>query len=290
MTQLGTFSTIALLSASTAMAQGVDYLSYGGNYTRFSGGGASASVYSFRGAVEYRMKDAFINGAFGISETTDEFDDASRSSIRVTGGYFIMPELAVYGSINKLDNGNNDPTSYNLGVEYTFGPATAGLNYSDSSDGRVSGSASVYLGYQVTDALEAGIIYSDNDGASDTALTIDYGDGALDVDAIFDAFDDGQNLLGVDASYALGNGLRITGAYLEVDEYTKTMTVGGGYEVSENTWLDFAYGKSDFDDAVDLDVLSVALTFETGRETLLANRVQTTTITGSGIFAELGGL
>jgi len=279
-------STIALLSASAATAQGVEYLSYGAGYTNLSDGDTSANIYALYGAVDYRVNNAFISGGLGYTRLSDSFDDFGITNITARGGYFVAPQAVIYGGINYFDADDVDSfTSYDIGAEYSFASATVGLNYDDSNEAGYESTVTVYASYRMNETLEAGLFYSDNDFGSTTSLGMDYDDGTFDVAAVLSDFE-GETIFGIDASYAFGNDFRASGGYVDLDGFIDILSVGAGYEVSSDMWVDLEFGRAS-DGVDDIDVISLALTYELGRETLLIDRAQSTQTDALGVF---GGL
>lgn len=286
MLKTASFSLIATLAASTAMAQGVEYLSYGASYTNFSFDGADASIYSLGGTVDYRVNNAFVNGGLSFSRIDDTDDTQFNvSGISLRGGYFVTPQAVIYGGINYADSSDSSSFStYNIGGEYNFGAVTVGVNYDDSDETGYVETTSLYASYQVGDALEIAAGFGDTDGDTITQIGLNYDDGTYDVAALY-AEADGVSLMGVDASYDLGNRFRVAGGYANIDGEADIFSLGGGYEVSNDMWVDVEFGRFLVDGESDVNTIGIAFTYEMGRETLLIDRAERTQVEALGVLS-----
>jgi len=283
---------IAMTTASAATAQGVEYLSYGANYTNLSVDGNDANLLSLGASVDFRVNDAFINGAISYTDVSGDGGDGSITGISTRGGYFVAPQAVIYGGLNYVDTSDSDSlNTYNVGAEYAFNAFTVVLNYDDSEQSGYLETTTLYAGYQASDAVEIAVGVSDTDGENTAQVSFDFDNGQYDVSALYVGAD-GLNLFGFDAAYNFGNGFRTSGSYVSLDGDADILSIGGGYEVSQDMWVDLEVGRFNADGGGSADVIELALTYEMGRETLLVDRMESTQIEALGVLgqiAELGG-
>jgi len=286
MYRAASLSIASILAASSSMAQGVEYLSYGASYANLSADGGSVDIFSLGGSIDYRVNNAFIGGTISYTDLSGDGDDFGVTGISARAGYFVVPQAVIYGGLNYVDTSETSSFStYNIGAEYMIGAVTLGVNYDDSDESGYIESTSIYAGYQVGDALEIAAGFTDTDGDTFTQVGLEYDDGTYDVAAVF-ADLEGTTLFGVDASYDFGNRFRVLGGYLDFDGEADLFTMGGGYEVSNDMWVDLEFGRADLD-GVDFDTIGVAFTYEMGRETLLIDRVERTQVEALGVLGSI---
>jgi hypothetical protein len=283
---------IAMTTASAATAQGVEYLSYGVNYTNLSVDGGDADLFSLGASVDFRVNDAFVNGAISYADISGDGGNESITGISARGGYFVVPQAVIYGGLNFVDTSESDSlNTYNVGAEYAFNAFTVGLNYDDSDQAGYIETTTLYAGYQASDAVEIAVGVSDTDGENTAQVSFDFDNGQYDVSALYVGAD-GLNLFGFDAAYNFGNGFRTSGNYVSLDGDADILSIGGGYEVSQDMWVDLEVGRVNVDGGGSADVIGLALTYEMGSETLLIDRAESTQIEALGVLgqiAELGG-
>jgi hypothetical protein len=284
---------VALTTATTASAQGTEYLSYGASYTNLSFDGISADILQGNAAIDYRSNAFVVNGELNLLNLSDDVDSATISGIDARAGYFVVPNLVVYGGINYLDSNVSDSfLRYNVGAEYGVNGFTFGVNYNDSNETGYVEVTTLYASYQMNDTFEAAIGFTDTDGDILTQIGVDFDNGQYDVAAIFVEID-GDSLFGFDVAYDFGNSFRAIGNYTNIDGEGDVLSIGGGYEITQDMWLDVSVGRVDAGGGDTADVIGLAFTYETGNETLLIDRSETNQIKALGFLgqiAQTGGL
>ena len=282
-------SIIAMIAASGAAAQGVEYLSYGASYTNLSVDGGSADIFSLGGSIDYRVNNAFVGGTFAYTDLSGDGGSIGVTGISARGGYFVAPQAVIYGGLNYIDTSDTSSFStYNVGGEYAIGAVTLGVNYDDSDEAGYVETTSIYASYQVSTALEIAAGFSDAGSDTLTQIGVDYDDDTYDIAALYADYE-GVSLFGIDASYDLGNRFRVSGGYVNLDGEADMFSLGGGYEVSNDMWVDVEFGRADFD-GDDLDTIGIAFTYEMGRETLLIDRAESTQIEALGVVGNLAAI
>ncbi len=284
-----TFLTTAIVAASAATvtsAQSVEYLSYGAGFSQLTLEGNDLDLFGTGAALDYRNGDFLVNGAFALNRISADGDDATLTSFDVRAGYYVTPQIAVFGGITYFDFDDDDSlTTYNLGAEYTSGPFTVALSYDDSEEENYDATTSLYGSYQVTEAFEVAFGYSDTDGDNTVVLGFDYDDDVIEaVGTITES--DGETLVGLAGNYDFGNSIRALASYASIDGDVDAFSIGAGYEVSQDMWIDVSVGQiTDGGDTI--DTIGFALTFETGRESLLIDRAQTAQVRSLGTLGDL---
>lgn len=251
-----------------ASAQNVEYLSYGASIGTGSG---NTDLFALGGTIDYRNSDFVLNGNLSYSDLGDS-DDVTNLNFRA--GYFVTPEAVLYAGFGYLEEDNDDAATYNIGGEYGFSQFTVGLNYADTDESGVDSSATIYAGYQATNELELGLIVSDQDSDTTTALTADYDLGDTELFAIY-LDDDDTEIFAFNGNYDFGNGFRAGGGYADLDDGDELYSISGGYEVAESLWIDLSIGRFEESGGSDADIIGLGISFETGRETLLIDRLET---------------
>jgi len=263
--------------ASLASAQNVEYLSYGASYTNVD----DIDVYGLGGTIDYRNSNFVLNGGIGY---TDLDNDVDVTTLDFRAGYFVTQAAVIYGGYSHIDLDGFDFDAYNIGGEYNFNQFTVGLNFEDIDDRDLDTFSTIYAGYQVTNELELGLIVSDQDTLDTvTTLTADYDLGDTELFAVYSDSDLGD-FFAISGNYDFQNGFRIGGSYNDLDSVSEFISISGGYEVAENLWIDASYGNLDNDGFGDEDVFGLAISFETGRETLLVDRLETVQTEALGIL------
>lgn len=267
-----------IVAGTVASAQDVRYLSYGGNYAS----GDGADLFALGGTVDYTNKGFIFNG--GASYIDLEGDNLTALNFRV--GYVIDPKIALYAGLNYADDGTDDLTSYNIGGEFGAGPYTVGLNLSQVDVSGADTDATIYAGYKFSDAHEMSLTVTDVDGETATTLLSDFDLGGTELAALYTHVGD-ASIFAFDGAYDLNNGFRIGAGYATLDDGTDSVdiySINGGYEASEDMWIDLGYS-----DAEGSDLFSLSVTFETGRETLLVDRAESTAVDALGTLGNVLG-
>jgi len=266
--------------ASLASAQNVEYLSYGAAYINSD----DADVFGLGGTIDYRNSNFVLNGGVGYADLDglDGNDDVTTLDFRA--GYFVTQAAVIYGGYSYTDTDGDDSDAYNIGGEYNFNQFTVGLNFEDIDESGVDTFSTIYAGYQVTNELELGLQVSDQDDLDTvTTLTADYDLGDTELFAVYSDNDSGD-FFAINGNYDFQNGFRVGGGYTDLDSDVELISISGGYEIAENLWIDASYGNLDIDGASDEDVFGLAISFETGRETLLVDRLDTVQTEALGVL------
>lgn len=268
-----------IVAGTIASAQDVRYLGYGANYAS----GDGTDILSLGGTVDYTNNGFIFNG--GASYADVEGDNLTALNFRL--GYVIDPKIALYVGANFLGDGDDDISSYNIGGEYGVGPYTVGLNVEQLDESGADASPSLYAGYKFSEAYEVSLVVADAGDETSVTLVSDFDMGATELAALYGDVGD-VSFFAFDGAYDLGNRFRIGAGYATFDDGIDSIdlfSVSGGYEASEDLWIDIGYA-----DAEGTDLVSLSITFETGRETLLIDRAETAAVDALGTFGNvLGG-
>ncbi|WP_281982292.1 hypothetical protein [Thalassorhabdomicrobium marinisediminis] len=284
MTIKATTLALPILALGTsALAQSIEYQSFGAGYSNLSSGGTDVSLFSLGGGLDYRSGGFVFNGGATYLELEDF---ATISGLDMRLGYFIVPQAAVYGGIGYVDVEGFDQTVYNLGGEYQFGPGTVGLNLSESDESGAETVTTIYGGYSVMPQLEMSLAITEVDGETGAMFASDFDLGGTEFAATYMTAD-GIDIFAVNGNYDLGNNFRIGGGYADFDGAIDLVSVSGGYEMRNDMWLDVSFGQASVSGGGDADVMGFALSFESGRESLLVDRASTAQSKALGV---LGGV
>lgn len=268
-----------IVAGSIASAQDIRYLQYGANYAS----GDGSDVLSLGGTMDYTNNGFIFNG--GASYADVEGDNVTALNFRL--GYVIDPKVALYVGANFADDGDDTLSSYNIGGEYGVGPYTVGLNVAQTDESGADANPSLYAGYKFSESYEVSLVVSD--AGDDTAFTVvsDFDIGGTELAAVYNNTGD-TSFFAFDGAYDLGNRFRIGAGYGSFDDGTDSAdfySISGGYEASEDLWIDLGYAEAEGS-----DLISLSISFETGRETLLVDRTQTAAVDALGALGNvLGG-
>ena len=100
-------------------------------------------------------------------------------------------------------------------------------------------------------------------------------------------FTDDANLFALDAKYAFGNGFRVSGNYINFDDGMDMSSIGAGYEVSPDLWVDLNVGRLNGTGAGSVELVGLALTYEMGSETMLVDRATKTQVDALGPLGQI---
>jgi len=277
----------SLATASAVSAEGVNYLSYGASYSNVSFDGASFNAFGAGASTDYQSGNLVFNGGVSFTKLSDDTDSFELTAVDARVGYFVMPQLAVYAGLSYFDVSDFDSlTTYNLSAEYSMNGATVGLNYDDSEEDGYVATTTVYGSYRVGESVEAMAAISDTDGYRSTTIGVDYDNGAYDLAAMAN-FTDDANLFALDAKYAFGNGFRVSGNYINFDDGMDMSSIGAGYEVSPDLWVDLNVGRLNGTGAGSVELVGLALTYEMGSETMLVDRATKTQVDALGPLGQI---
>lgn len=284
-----TLIALASTAATSASAQSTQYLSYGAEYTNLDVNGNEFNVIGLSAGIDYKNSSFIFNG--GLSYTDPDLDDQV-TDLSIRAGYEVAPGAIIYGGINHSDFDSGSDTYYNIGAEYAINGFTVGLNIGQFDEDDADTFTTVYASYMATPNLEVGLAYTSGGEDGATILAAEYDMGDTDLDVLY-TIEDGIYIFGMGGTYDFGNGYRALVDYATLDGDVDVYAIGGGYEVTDNMWIDLTVGSIDFDDGNSGDMIGLAFTVETGRETLLIDRNETmqrnalgflgTALTGGGI-------
>ncbi|WP_439142914.1 hypothetical protein [Pseudooctadecabacter sp.] len=224
-----------------------------------------------------------FNGSIGYLDLDGEID---LTQLSMRGGYQITPNIAAYAGVDYLDAGENDITIYNIGAEYSTGVYTVGINFEEADEEGADTFTTIYGSYQVSSDLEVALALTDVDGEAQTTLGALYDQGGTELSAVYTSFD-GESIFAINGNYDFGNGFRAGGGYVNFDGEADILEIGGGYEISDDLWVDLSIGQADIGEGSDIDMIGLSLSFETGRETLLIDRATTAQGEAFGVLGEV---
>ncbi|MEM6713291.1 MAG: porin, partial [Pseudomonadota bacterium] len=222
------FALPLLVLSSGAVAQGLEYQSYGASYTNLSVDGDDVDFTNLSAGIDYRTGNVIVSGGFGY---TDLDGDVDITTLGLRAGYFVVPNAVVYAGVNTFKVEDDSATSYNVGGEYMTNGLTFGLNYEDLNEDNTDPITTAYVGYAVSPTLEFGLAIADDGDDTVTTVGLDYDAGGTDFAAIYTE-SDGVSLLALDGHYDFGNRFRAGGGYIDIDGDGDLLTVSGGYELT----------------------------------------------------------
>ncbi|NVK46500.1 MAG: hypothetical protein HWE33_09365 [Rhodobacteraceae bacterium] len=251
----------ALMAASGAFADGVAYRSVSLSY--FTDDSADLEAFLFEGAMDYQL------GRFMLSAATTYYDDGDFDGRNFSGsvGYEILPGLTGYVHVTTLDSEMFEETIYGLGVDYIGEILGVALHYGqqDEADNEI---------YHLLGYVEFGpsTAYGSISRASDENFffagyeyAVDTLDVAIGTEWSEEGLDEGNtSVMGhyrfLDR-YEIMAGLTSDNDVLLEEGY---LDLGFGYALTEALTLEAAYTTTFGEDSPDMDLLTLALTFETG--------------------------
>lgn len=265
------FASMTITSA--ASAEGLNQLTYGAGYTTLSDSGVSLDLVSAGAAGEYQAGNFLFNGGLSIDRLSGGGNSADITQISARVTYLISPNTAFYGGLDYADiEGVSDATVYGLGAEYNANGFGVGINYSDPDVNGAEATTAIYAGYAVSDDLELFAAYSSTDGEGVPTIGLEFENETYDVAAVYSS-NDGIYIFSATGFYDFGNQFRVSGGYTELNGEVDLMSVGGGYEVSNDLWIDASYGQAS-GGGESIDVIGLSIVYDFGDETLLIDRAQ----------------
>lgn len=273
-------TTLTLALGATAVhAQEVTYLSYGAGYEDTFAIGSQVTVVTIDGAIEYSINQFYLFAdidAFALTEDHGGKADARNFSARA--GYQFAPGTIAYVGLSQIDtNSASGPeTIVKIGGQYDFGVGSIGLTYTMVPDADVE-VIELTAGYEINPQIEVGFQYGSNLTSDyDTFLLFgSYDAGALSLEGSAETILDNDYLVAnVNGAYDFGNNFRATGGITYADFGSDDLTVlsvGGGYEVADNMWIDAEY-SSMFSGGVNEDGFGLYFSVATGNRILVEDR------------------
>lgn len=282
-TSITTFLIAAF--AQTATAQELTYLQGGLAYQDGNNpfGDAQVGVLGLTG--EYNTGPAFFSGELTVENSQSALVEDTSTELTLMAGYRIEPDLIVLVGI---DYENSDlmgeaDVGYSLGMEYDVGAATFGVNARSETEG--SNRNDIYAGLQVSDATEIGFRIQNSTLSNEPGyeVTLQHERGPLSLSGSWIEAEDtiaigGQTIYEVtDSIRVFGSVFRLNGGTFELNAYE----LGGGYQVVDNLWIDASYVEVESGGGA-FDGITLTAVFETGRRTLLRDRIIDTRAEATG--------
>jgi len=274
-----------LLAGSFVSAQELNYLSYGGSYTSLDTPVGDVDLFSLGASIDYTNNGFLFNGGVGYIDLDGDVD---LTNLNFRAGYFVAPGAIVYAGIDYSDADGESLTAYNIGGEYGFGAFTVGLNFFEADIDDADTFTTLYGSYQATDELEVALFIEDGNDLTTVSVGADFEMEDTDVNAVY-SDTEGFGVFAVSGTYDFGNSFRVGGSYANFDGDVNLFTVSGGYEVADRLWVDASFGQIDPDFGGSADTIGLALSYETGRETLLIDRAQTAQTQAFGLIGDVLG-
>jgi len=275
-----------LAGASTASAEGVTYLSYGASYTNLSIDDESADAFGGGVSVGYQSGNFIMNGSANVNRLSAEGEDIDIKGVDARVGYLATSQFSIYAGLAYADVADLESvTTYNVGAEYALNAASFGINYDDSNEDGFVSTTTAYASYRPADVAEVIIAVGDTDGFTTKTIGVTVDTAQVEVDAFYTDYE-GISLFAMNASYDLGNSFRINGNYADLDGEADLMTIGAGYEVKQDLWIDLNVGRVDAGFSENLDLIGLSISYEMGGETLLVDRATSAQSNALGILGE----
>ena len=274
-------TTTAILTASTAMADGVNYgrLSY--DFTRFENDDNELDLGLFQGAIEYQVSEFLLFGDLNTLSLDNDGIEADLTTVKAGAGYILSPEALIGAGILRTSVEDEDFDGFEVFGQYQTAQFGVGLNISVPDTDFDDETVTQFFGeYAVAPGIDLGVSlasYSEFDG-TDYKLSGDYAQGPIAARAFLTGNTDAdRSVFGLRGSYAFSDQIRAAAAFdtLSDDENdieANFFSLGGGYKITEGVWVDADYGVLSVDDQDEVDRLQLAVTFETGNRTRIDDR------------------
>lgn len=304
-----TCAVIAALLAAPAYADGVTYAEFG--YTLqnltvddffFDGDDLDVRTYILDGAVDYEIDRFVLSAEINGLTQSGAFNAVDFRSNLASVGYRITPEFmagagiedtTAFGDLNQFQPLDEPTLSFELFGQYVnnvFGVAINHQIFNDVENGfaeEIDASVtSLYGELTVLPGATLDAMAAENSDVDETSYVVsaNYDSGPIDARLFVSGRDDiDEKVIGLSGHYEFAGMYRAVASYttnvdaefLEADIFS----VGLGYQVQENIWLDAGLGRSefsevDFDDSFENDTLFVALNFETGTQARLDRKLE----------------
>lgn len=281
-TSLFTASILALIS-SGALAQEITFVDLSYTFNQLESGGDDITDNRIEGTVEYTTGQFVLSGDLEYRTVSPGSDSVSIYGLGVGAAYMITPQALVGAGVRTA--GSDEAGSENLNgwdvfaqyVEPTFGVAIAVLDTNADDDETLT---TGYGEYTVRPGLDLGIQVSQFSDADSTNfhLSADYVMGAVDLRGYYQAnSEDDTGVIGLRGHYLVTSDIRLGASYQTVVGSDTTdfdaYTINGGYQLSEGVRIDALYGGLSGFGGDDIDRIEVGITFETGNQTRLDQRM-----------------
>lgn len=264
-----TAAAVALMAASQASADGLTFADAALAYEEIDGDD-TIEAFTLLAEGVYEFGDFTFFGGGQISQVSvDDFDlDLTFANAGVTysfGAIGVGAELVNFSVDDEVFNEDEEETLYTIFGEYSFGPAIAGLAYTDGDD-LDEEIISVFATYDLNATDIIGASYSDEDGESGFYLFADINREIFEVEAEYFDFDD-TSLFAIEGVYRFANGFGIIGEYATIDDDGDDLTsyaIGGLYEVQPDLDIFLTLGQAEIDDD-DADTYAVGVRYNIGK-------------------------
>jgi hypothetical protein len=256
--------TTALCFAATSAAA---ELTYGAAFVKahnFDSDAGSTDLWTLGGGFEYRLNNYTFSGKARRIDTEEDDIDA----VDVGFGYTLQNGVTLgldYSGLTIADDGTDIFSGYAM---YTFGAYTLGLALSEASDLDDTG-YTVFGAWDVSEHGTVGLDLIRIDGVNIAAAYADY-----DLDRYSIAVEAIQleetDVVAISGAYDFGNNFSVIGSLTvasdEGDDLTG-MSIGAQYEFVPGANVELAVGRLDFDDADNIDRITLGVNYEFGKRT-----------------------
>ena len=272
-------ATVLALLGGAAMAEGINYLSYGAGYAHLEQDGAAdkLDITTLSGSIDYETGPWVLSGALDYLAYKEGGGTDDATFVDATVGYAVTPGFyAMLGYSDILTSSSSDNGLWRLGGEYHTGAYRMGLGYSQANDGDFS-ATTAYVGYTLSEQTDfAGAVTVDDDGDTQLLLLADHDTGPWSFDgAAVHFFDRDATYYDLNAKYEFAGNYRALGGvsgYAQGGDSITRVGLGAGYELRDDMWIDLTAARYvQSGSGPEINEIGLALTFETGGHKLLAN-------------------
>ena len=296
-----TTAAVALFAYSApAIAQEVNYLSFGTTWTQLSVESEEFSSTKFEGDLEYSY-DQFLFGLEVHSNRLDLMGEGTLTTFKGFAGYAPVPEALIGAGFTHVTQGGDfsseDVNGFEILAQYQTGMFGGSVVYAqpDNDDDDFS-VTSYYLQAEAMPGLTFGAIFDDTSADYDGTpyvLSVDYAQGPIFGRAFYHGVTDYDgSYYGVSGAYEVMPQLSLKAAIANLDEFivfdANAYSVGAAYEISEGIFAEASFGQL-MGDGPDIDVISLSLTYAIGDQTRFHRSMQSAasadrTISGLNVF------
>ncbi|MEN8874614.1 MAG: hypothetical protein ABF285_11150 [Pacificibacter sp.] len=278
-------SGLAAISAAPAVAE-TTYLSFSLDYSqlnienekftsKFKQTSAAAAFERTSGKFTYGGELKTIRNSVDYGRGSDDWSFNGASAYL---GYDVTSAITVFASASIFDD-YEELRTLTAGAEYTSGAYTFGAAYSTNEyeGGYDFDTKYLYVEYNANDLSAYGAVMFDvEDELYFVGVSRDVEAYQVDLDVVHSDFLDIYALSG---SYNIRDNLRLNGAATRYDfgfgPQVTELSLGAGYMVGENVWIDASYELSD-DDRDSFSGFGLKVSYEIGKPGVrAADRVAT---------------
>lgn len=268
-----TFTAVAALMAGPVMADGVNYARLSYDFTNYDDdAGGEADIGLFQGDVEYELGQVLLSAQI-LSITTDFGSSATNNAFGAAGAYMITPEALVGIGLFGTDPEFGDETNgFEVFGQYETAQFGVGIDITQFDVDEDNITTTLYGEAEVVPAVVLGASLQNDSEFDGTryVLSAEYDDGPIfgrgyiNGDSEFEG-----GIFGVRGDYEFTPQIRASAAYTTTygDDYfdNSAFTVGGGYQVIDDLWVDANFGIIDLETASDdINRFQIAITYEMG--------------------------